>query len=389
MSLAVWAPASVPVSLPLSSAGRGGRRRMNSLTKQKQITRCSAQRQRGLPPGLLVRVARAAWTTVWKIMMSQLAPSDKSGAYQRPTSQFRNRVDAIDRSEAGRYHLYAALSCPWAHRTMIVHALKGLEEAVPLSIASPGPTGLWVFDPAGAPPEVEPGVLSPSADQAEGQATVRDVYLVADSSWSGRATVPMLYDTVEKRVVNNESAEIIEILNSSFNTCASNPTLDLAPSSSLSEMEAWNDRIYNTVNNGVYRCGFATSQASQDIGAYDGAVAALFETLDAIEKQLTQRSYLCGDQPTLADVRLFTTLFRFDAVYYVLFKCCKRRIADYPNLYKYMQRFYQLPGVSKTCSLEAVRKSYFGSLFPLNPGGIVPVTPAVALLADTRTKVAV
>lgn len=214
------------------------------------------------------------------------------------------------------------------------------------------------------------------------------LYQQAEAGYGGRATVPVLWDTHTHRVINNESADIIEILNHAFAAwpgdrsahlgASPSPThnatdksaseLDLNPPELREAIATWNDRIYATVNNGVYRCGFAQSQA-----AYDRACGALFDTLDAIETTLSDgRMYLCGDRPTLVDVRLFPTLIRFDLVYYSLFNCNRRRIADYPHLSRYLRHFYQQPGIAQTCNLEAVIEDYYGALFPLNPGGIVP-----------------
>jgi len=187
--------------------------------------------------------------------------------------------------------------------------------------------------------------------------------------------VPVLWDTQTATIVNNESAEIVVILNAAFGEWASRPAVDLYPESLKADIDQWNDRIYHAVNNGVYRCGFAQTQA-----AYDRAVTELFEALDAIDQALAQRPYLCGDTVTLTDVRLFTTLFRFDVVYYSLFKCNRRRIQDYAHLGPYLRRLYQLPGVAATCDIEAVKRDYYGNLFPLNPGGIIPSGPDLEYL---------
>jgi putative glutathione S-transferase len=196
------------------------------------------------------------------------------------------------------------------------------------------------------------------------------LYRKAQPGYGGRSTVPVLWDTETGSIVNNESAEIIAILDAQFNPWAAHAELDLYPNPLKPAIDAWNERIYATVNNGVYRCGFAQSQA-----AYDRACADLFATLDDVDQQLKAHPYLCGDTITLADVRLFTTLFRFDVVYYSLFKCNRRRIQDYPCLGPYLRRIYQLSGVADTCDIDAVKRDYYGNLFPLNPGGIVPAGP--------------
>eukprot|EP00249_Psilotum_nudum_P015314 c25257_g1_i1 orf=110-1408(+) len=326
---------------------------------------------RGLPPEFLVGAVRTAWTGAWMVMMKQLAPSDQQGDFQRPASKFCNRPPRpVSPAEKGRYHLYVSLSCPWAHRTAIVHSLKGLDEAVPVSVAVPGSSGLWEFRPQPDSHDERQGMLHATVDMANGCKRLKDVYSLRKGGYDGRATVPMLWDSVQKEVVNNESADIIEVLNSDFNELAHNPKLDLAPHSLSKQIAKWNSIIYPSINNGVYRCGFAQSQ-----GAYDSAVENIFSTLEMLEKHLSSSRYLCGDHFTLADVRLFTTLFRFDPVYNILFKCSKCKLSEYPNLYGYMQDIYQMPGVASTCDLEAIMAGYYQILFPLNPGGILPIMP--------------
>jgi putative glutathione S-transferase len=305
---------------------------------------------------------------MWHVMMSQMAPSARSGEYLRPESQFRQTVSENGSSDAGsesaypaaagRYRLLVGLGCPWAHRTLIVRALKGLEEAISVSIVLPSPeAGGWVFE-------------QPEA----GCQTVKALYALAQPGYAGRCTVPVLWDAQRKSIVNNESAEIIVILNRAFNAFARHPEFDLYPVELQQEIENWNQKIYHSVNNGVYRCGFAQTQS-----AYESACQDVFATLDEIDHVLAARRYLCGDAVTLADVRLFTTLFRFDVVYYSLFKCNRRRIQDYPQLSAYLRDLYQLPGVAATCDLEAVKRDYYGNLFPLNPGGLIPIGPEIDL----------
>lgn len=311
---------------------------------------------KSLPPKFVIRTGQWVWTTMWKIMMSSLAPRDRaSGAYIRPNSEFREKIgEETFPAESGRYRLYVGMSCPWAHRTLIVRALKGLQDIIPVTEVQPSPTeGGWVFN-------------QPEA----GCHTLAEFYQKAQPGYEGRATVPLLWDSKNERIVNNESADIIVMLNDQFNPFATHPELDLYPETLQSQIEAWNAKIYPAVNNGVYRCGFAQTQP-----AYDRACEDLFSTLDEIESTLANNRYLCSDRVTLADVRLFTTLFRFDAAYFGLFKCNRRRIRDYPNLEGYLRDMYQLPGVSETCDLEAVKRDYYGNLFPLNPGGIIPSGP--------------
>lgn len=323
----------------------------------------------GLPPGLLIRTAKQVWTTLWQTMMGQMAPSSKGGDYQRPESAFRQRVTRAGPypPEANRYGLIVGMGCPWAHRTLVTRSLKGLEEIIPTILVNPSPDeGCWVFETA-----------------FRGCRTLPELYRQAQPGYKGRATVPVLWDTQTATVVNNESADIIVILNEAFNEWASYPAVDLYPDALKTEMDAWNDRTYQAVNNGVYRCGFAQTQA-----AYDRAVTELFDALDAIDQAVANHPYLCGDTVTLADVRLFTTLVRFDVVYYSLFKCNRRRIQDYAHLGPYLGRMYQLPGVAETCDIEAVKRDYYGNLFPLNPGGIIPTGPDLDYLNATAEVLA-
>jgi putative glutathione S-transferase len=268
------------------------------------------------------------------------------GAFVRPESAFRDRVS---RPERGRYRLYVSKSCPWAHRTLVVRALKGLDKAVPVSYAEPymGVNG-WRF------PE---GYL-------------HELYAKAKRDYTGRVTVPVLWDEKEERIVNNESAEIIRMLNREFDPLARRRPGDLYPEKLRREIDWLNERIYRTVNNGVYRAGFATAQDK-----YEAAVSELFRTLDWLEKRLKGRKWLCGASFTEADVRLFTTLVRFDAVYYSHFKCNLRRLVDYPNLWRHTRRVYALPGVAKTVDMKHIKEHYYRSMKQINPTQIVPKGP--------------
>ncbi len=324
---------------------------------------------KSLPSGLIVRSGKFVWTTLWHLMMSQLAPRNKSGEYIRPTSQFRNFIntqpDNLYQPQSGRYRLFVGLGCPWAHRTLVVRALKGLEDAILVTIVSPSPDeGIWVLN-----------------QQQEGCRTLPQLYNLAQPGYKGRCTVPVLWDAQTKTIVNNESSEIIVMLNSQFNEFATNPTLDLYPQELQEQIDRWNEKIYHTVNNGVYRCGFAQTQE-----AYERACNELFASLDEIDAVLETNRYLCGDKLTLADVRLFTTLFRFDIVYYGLFKCNRRRIQDYKNLGAYLRDLYQLPKVADTCDPESIKRDYYGSLFPLNPGGIIPCGPDLTNLMEPHHR---
>ena len=314
---------------------------------------------KGLPPGTLIKVGKFAWTQMWHLMMARLAPRSQSGAYQRPASQFRQWVGSeAYPAEAHRYSLIVGMGCPWAHRTLVVRSLKGLEDAIAVVRAQPSPDqGMWVFE-----------------DEWEGCQTLPDLYQVAQPGYTGRATVPVLWDSQTRTIVNNESAEMIVMLNGAFNAIAAHASLDLYPDDLKETIDTWNEQIYHAVNNGVYRCGFAQTQA-----AYEEACSELFAMLDQLDQVLTHQRYLGGDRLTLADVRLFTTLFRFDIVYYSLFKCNRRRIQDYPALGPYLRDLYQMPGVAATCDLQAVKRDYYGNLFPLNPGGIIPIGPDITL----------
>ncbi|MEL6582118.1 MAG: glutathione S-transferase family protein [Cyanobacteria bacterium J06621_12] len=324
---------------------------------------------KSLPGKLIVKTGKFVWTTMWRIMMSQLAPRNQTGEYIRPESQFRNFVsneaENTYQPAANRYRLYVGMGCPWAHRTLVTRALKGLEQVISISLVYPSPdAGIWVLK------------------QSElGCDTVPELYQLAQSGYKGRCTVPILWDEETKTIVNNESAEIIEILNSEFNQFARYPDCNLYPAALKETIDEWNEKIYHRVNNGVYRCGFAQSQK-----AYDIASQELFVTLDEIDAALASKRYLCGDRPTLADVRLFTTIFRFDIVYYGLFKCNLRRIADYKNLSGYLRDLYQLPGVAATCDLKSVKQDYYGNLFPLNPGGIIPLGTNITDLSQPHGR---
>ncbi|WPF87653.1 glutathione S-transferase C-terminal domain-containing protein [Cyanobacterium aponinum AL20118] len=309
-----------------------------------------------LPQSWLIVTGKWVWHTLWRIMMSQLAPTEKQGNYQRPSSQFRHQVKSevnyLYQPEKGRYRLYVGMSCPWAHRTLIVRSLKGLEDVIDIEILIPSVNqGGWIME-----------------TESENCRTLAQLYRLSQSSYRGKNTVPVLWDKQTKTIVNNESADIILLLNSEFNQYAKNPNLNLYPSSLVRQIDQWNEKIYHNVNNGVYRCGFAQTQE-----AYELACRSLFETLAQIEIHLASNRYLCGDSFTLADVRLFTTLIRFDMVYYPLFKCSLNAIASYPHLSRYVEDINNLPNIKNTYDLNAIKQDYYGNLFPLNPSGIIPL----------------
>lgn len=324
---------------------------------------------KSLPPKLIIKLGKFVWTTLWHMMMSKLAPRNKSGEYIRPNSEFRNFVGKEDGNSyppaTGRYHLYVGMSCPWAHRTLVVRKLKKLEDVISVSTVFPSPIeGGWVFN-----------------EEEQNCRTLAQLYELAAPNYTGRSTVPVLWDKETKTIVNNESAEIIVMLNSEFNDFAKNPTLNLYPEELKEKIDWWNEKIYHSVNNGVYRCGFAQTQE-----AYNQVCDELFATLDEIDAALSTSRYLCGDNVTLADVRLFTTLFRFDSAYYGLFKCNRRRIQDYHNLGAYLRDLYQLPGIADTCDVESVKQDYYGNLFPLNPGSIIPAGPDMSSLLEPHNR---
>jgi len=342
---------------------------MTNSTPMDDDKNIKKKKGKSLPPKLIIWLGKFVWTTLWHTMMSKLAPRNQSGAYIRPNSQFRKSIGIEEGNlfppAVGRYRLYVGLGCPWAHRTLVVRSLKRLEAVISVSIVSPSSTeGGWVFD-----------------QEEEGCRTLAELYQLAEPGYSGRATVPVLWDDQTKAIVNNESAEIIVMLNSQFNEFAKNPTLDLYPEELKEKIDWWNEKIYHAVNNGVYRCGFAQSQE-----AYNQACNELFVTLDEIDAALQTNRYLCGENLTLADVRLFTTLFRFDSAYYGLFKCNRQRIRDYQNLGAYLRDLYQLPCVADTCDVESVKRDYYGNLFPLNPGGIIPNGPDMAYLYEPHNR---
>jgi putative glutathione S-transferase len=295
---------------------------------------------------------------------------DPRGNYLRQESRFRGRVTRDGssgyRAMPGRYHLYVSLACPWAHRTLIFRALKGLDNAISVSIVDPlmRDDG-WAFSDF-------PGCVP---DTVNGARYLREVYTKADPRYSGRVTVPVLWDRETGTIVNNESSEIIRMLNSGFEDIARLHE-DYYPQPLRAEIDAVNRLVYKNINNGVYRCGFATTQE-----AYEDAFDALFSALDELEARLDRSRYLAGDRMTEADWRLFPTLVRFDAVYYGHFKCNLRRLGDYPNLSNYVRDLYQVPGVAETVDMAHIKRHYYASHRHINPTGIVPKGPEVDFLA--------
>ena len=317
--------------------------------------------------GLLVD---GTWHDVWYDTKAS------QGRFVRTEAQFRNWVTADGsagssgragfRAEPNRYHLYVGFACPWAHRTLILRQLKGLEAMISVSATNcyMGVEG-WTFAPG---PET-------IADDVNHVQRVYELYTLADPNYSGRATIPILWDKRERTIVSNESAEIVRMLNTAFDNVGANGN-DYYPPALRAEIDEWNAFIYPNLNNGVYRAGFATTQE-----AYEEAATAVFAALDRIEQHLSKRRYLAGSQLTEADIRLFTTLIRFDPVYHTHFKCNLRRVIDYPNLWGFVREIYQLPGIASTVHIDFIKRHYYGSHANLNPTRIIPIGPKLDYLA--------
>ncbi|APY14383.1 glutathione S-transferase family protein [Brucella sp. 10RB9214] len=317
--------------------------------------------------GLLVD---GKWHDVW------YDTSSTQGRFERSKAQFRNWVtqdgsagptgEGGFKAEPGRYHLYVSYACPWAHRTLIFRALKKLENIISVSVvdflmAEEG----WTFY----------GTTGSTGDALYGTKRLYEIYTRADPAYSGRVTVPVLWDKQRETIVSNESAEIIRMLNHAFNEFG-DATLDFYPAALRNQIDTLNDFIYPNINNGVYRAGFATTQE-----AYEEAFQQVFAALDALEQKLSQQRYLAGSSLTEADWRLFTTLVRFDPVYVGHFKCNLRRLADYPNLWNYTRDLYQTPGVAETVNMEHIKGHYYRSHKTINPTGIVPAGPEIEYTA--------
>ncbi|EKF73406.1 glutathione S-transferase domain-containing protein [Alcanivorax hongdengensis A-11-3] len=293
------------------------------------------------------------------------------GRFQRSQSQFRNWVTAEGNAgpegqagfaaESGRYHLYVSYACPWAHRALVMRALKGLQTHIGVSVVHPHMLeNGW---------ELRDDFDGATGDALYGFSKLYELYLKADARYTGRVTVPVLWDKQRETIVSNESADIIRMLNSSFDALGATPG-NYYPPALQAQIDAINEPVYHRVNNGVYKAGFATSQP-----AYDEAVDALFQQLDALEQRLAGQRYLVGNTLTEADVRLWTTLVRFDPVYVTHFKCDRRRISDYPNLQGFLKDIYQLPGVAETVNMAHIRHHYFRSHPTVNPHGIISIGP--------------
>lgn len=299
------------------------------------------------------------WTTNWN-------ERDQSGKFNRSPTKFRDRITADGSSgfpaASGRYHLYVSLACPWAHRTLMMRSLKGLEAVIGLSIVDAvlSEKG-WYFSE-------NPGAIPDSVNQAE---YLQEIYVKADAKYTGRVTVPVLWDKEKSTIVNNESREIIRMFDAEFAEFTTR-TNDLYPQDLQQQIDDTIDKIYMPVNNGVYRTGFATTQ-----DAYEEAVTELFQNLDYWETVLAKQRYLCGDRLTEADICMFSTLLRFDSVYHGHFKCNLRRILDYPNLWNYLKELYQHPQIQPTCNLDHIKRHYYMSHPQINPTRIVPIGPQI------------
>ncbi len=308
------------------------------------------------------RLIDGVWTREGDMLAS------KDGHYHRQETDFRDWISpepgAKFAPEVGRYHLFVSYACPWAHRTLIFRTLKGLEDAISVSVVNPivSEDG-WEFSDA----------VGDYPDHLSGKRFLHEIYTFADPNYTGRVSVPVLWDKNLGTIVSNESAEIVRMLNSAFVGVAGNDT-DSAPDELLPEIDEVNELVYQKINNGVYRCGFAGTQQ-----AYGEAVNDLFGALDVVEARLDNGGYLVGEQETEADWRLFTTLIRFDQVYVALFKCNIRRIADYPNLSALRKKLFSVAGVSDTVKLDQIKTHYYASLRGVNPSGIVPAGPEFVL----------
>lgn len=294
-----------------------------------------------------------------------------SGEWERAKSVVRHWITADGnagpngnagfKAEPNRYHLFVAWNCPWAHRTLLMRAFKRLEDLISISVAKPNRTDQgWVFDQSGG-----------FADPLLGLSAVHEVYSRDPAPYTGRLTVPVLWDAKQNRMVSNESADIVRMLNSAFNDIAE-PTADFYPADHRAQIDEWNDLIYKSVNNGVYRAGFASTQE-----AYEKAATEVFETLDNIDAHLAENRFLCGDSLTEADVRLFPTLARFDVAYHYAFRCNLNKLSDYQHLWPYAREMYQMPGIAETVKFDIYKKGYFSKSEKRNPLGIIPIGPKV------------
>ncbi len=310
-------------------------------------------------PPIFVKAARQIWSVEWKILMSGLAPADSQGNYKRPINpqqkiQIPTKEDLINRTSGQMPCLIIGKSCPWAHRAWMIYEIKGLQKSINLHIAQvDNAGGRWILEPP-----------------IKGCKTLKDLYRKCGNNQTKKATVPMLFDPGHKpeskpRLINNESSELVKILN---NWPIYDQDLDLSPDKYKKQIINWQNLIQESINNGVYKCGFARNQK-----AYEKASKDLFSTLSIVEKHLQSNGpWLCGNNFTIADIRLFPTLIRWEAIYYPLFKCSNKPIISFPNIIKWRKKIFNMYNIKNTCDVDSWRKDYFGALFPLNPGGIIP-----------------
>lgn len=327
-----------------------------------------------VPQGVLVKGVKTAWNQAWKTLMKELAPQSKDGSYVRPSYSFDGYIGKHPKKtggkafpdQAGRYQLYVGTACPWCHRCELVRSVRGLDRYLAVTRVLDRPEeasrGGWVFTPT-------------DPDPLKGARDLRELYdALVPGGYRGRCTAPLLADKAGQAIVSNESADIMRMLNN-VGSFKEGEAVDLVPSELEAEIDAMNQWIYEDINNGVYKCGFSTTQQ-----AYDRAQAGLNGALDKVEKLLGERRFLLGDKITEADLRLFPTIIRYDGVYNTLFKCTGRRVSMLPNLSGWLRDVYQAPGVEGCCDLAGMRESYYQQLFPLNPSAIVPSPPPSSLL---------
>lgn len=309
---------------------------------------------------------------------SAIDETSDTGAFKRTASTFRNFISKESNSqfppESGRYHLYVSYACPWASRCLAYLKIKGLEKAIAFTSVKPiwertkesDEHMGWVF------PASETEEAGAEPDPLNGARSIRELYELASTNYAGKYTVPVLWDKKLKTIVNNESSEIIRMFNTEFNDIAENAALDLYPSHLQARIDETNEWVYNGINNGVYKCGFARKQ-----GPYEEAAIQLYEALDKCEEILGRQRYICGNTLSEADIKLFVTLIRFDEVYAVHFKCNKKLLRDYPNMFNYTKDIFQIPGVSSTVNMQHIKRHYYGSHPTVNPFGIIPLGPDI------------
>ncbi|KAJ6688561.1 GLUTATHIONYL-HYDROQUINONE REDUCTASE [Salix koriyanagi] len=309
---------------------------------------------------------------------SAIDETSDTGAFKRTASTFRNFISKEPSSqfppESGRYHLYVSYACPWASRCLAYLKIKGLEKAIAFTSVKPiwertkesDKHMGWVF------PASETEEAGAEPDPLNGARSIRELYEFASTNYAGKYTVPVLWDKKLKTIVSNESSEIIRMFNTEFNDIAENAALDLYPSHLRAQIDETNEWVYDGINNGVYKCGFATKQ-----GPYEEAAIHLYEALDKCEEILGRQRYICGNTVSEADIRLFVTLIRFDEVYAVHFKCNKKLLRDYPNMFNYTKDIFQIPGMSSTVNMQHIKRHYYGSHPSINPFGIIPLGPDI------------